>query len=176
MSVSINSEDTLMTENPIMEPTSNIATNLPATAAVAATTAATATATTTATTTTATTPPTTTTTSKKPQTLPPTVRIYVDTTELTYPVIVNYRQLYKRELKKTQEGDLPTVVFPKPSAINNSLETENDLFYRELLKKAEAYNVDDDDVNDDGSDEENAGVSCIFYYGKCVILIYDYLE
>lgn len=174
MTVSINSEDTLMTENPIVEPTSNITTNLPATAAVAATTAATATATTTATTTTSTATPTP--TSKKSQTLPPTVRIYVDTTELTYPVIVNYRQLYKRELKKTQEGDVPTAVFPKPSTINNTLETEDDLFYRELLKKAEAYNVDDDDVNDDGSDEENAGVSCIFYYGKCVILIHGYLE
>lgn len=170
MTVSINSEDTLMAENPIMESTSTTSTNLPATAAVAATTAAAAaaaTATTTATTaTTATVATTPTTTNKKPQTLPPTVRIYVDTTELTYPVIVNYRQLYKRELKKTQEGDLPTAVFPKPSSINSALETENDLFYRELLKKAEAYNVDDDDVNDDGSDEENAGVSCIYFNGK----------
>lgn len=168
MTVSNNSEDTLMDENPVVESTSTVTTNLPATAAVAATTAAAAATTATTTATTATTAPATTptATSKKSQTLPPTVRIYVDTTELTYPVIVNYRQLYKRELKKTQEGDLPTAVFPKSSSINSALETENDLFYRELLKKAEAYNVDDDDVNDDGSDEENAGVSCIYYSGK----------
>ena len=94
--------------------------------------------------------------SKSVSDLSPTIRIYIDTTDLPRPVIVNYRQLYKRELKKLQEREPANAAVPQP---NSALDSADDLFYRELLKKAEAYNVDDDDVDDDGSDDENFGVS-----------------
>jgi hypothetical protein len=78
-----------------------------------------------------------------------TIRIHVNLKDQPRPVVFNYRQLYKRELKKIetlQETDVPM-----PSALDSA----DDLFYQELLKKAESYAMDDDDADDDdGSDEE----------------------
>lgn len=143
----MSSEDTPTTVKPTMNTPTD--TDLTATAAVANTTAAT----------------TAIATSSSPvaikpsQTLTPTIRIYVDTADVPRPVIVNYRQLYKQELKKLQ-GDQPVAEAPLLSSDNSStIESANDIFYSELLKKAQAYNLEDDDMDDDGSDEENLGVS-----------------
>lgn len=75
-----------------------------------------------------------------------TVRIHVDTSNQPRPVIFNYRQLYKRELKKmeTTEETVPMSV----------VETQDDLFFKGLLEKAESYAMEGDDVDDVGSDEE----------------------
>ncbi|KAI8359824.1 hypothetical protein BD560DRAFT_405361 [Blakeslea trispora] len=73
-----------------------------------------------------------------------TVRIHVNTSDQTRPVVFNYRQLYKRELKKQEPvEELPLV------------ESTDDDFYKNLLKRAEKYAIDDDD-NDEGSEEEQA--------------------
>ncbi|KAK4513581.1 uncharacterized protein ATC70_005585 [Mucor velutinosus] len=146
MPVSINSTDTAM-EIDSGTNSSDIASNLPTTAVVAATADAAAS-------TTAAAPVSTPIVSKSLSELAPTIRIHVDTTELPRPVIVNYRQLYKRELKKLQDREPVKAAAPQP---NSALDSADDIFYRELLKKAEAYNVDDDDVDDDGSDDENIG-------------------
>ncbi|EPB86670.1 hypothetical protein HMPREF1544_06550 [Mucor circinelloides 1006PhL] len=132
----------------------NATSSVPATAAVAATTAAATAAAPTTPTAAATAPTSAVTVSKSVSDLSPTIRIYIDTTDLPRPVIVNYRQLYKRELKKLQEREPANTTVPQT---NSALDSADDLFYRELLKKAEAYNVDDDDVDDDGSDDENFG-------------------
>ncbi|KAF1801663.1 hypothetical protein V8B55DRAFT_1472916 [Mucor lusitanicus] len=149
--MTIESTDTAM-EIDSTTNSSNATDNLSTTAAVAATTAAaTADA---AASTTATATVSALIVSKLPSELTPTIRIHVDTTDLPRPVIVNYRQLYKRELKKLQDREPVKAAAPPP---NSALDSADDIFYRELLKKAEAYNVDDDDVDDDGSDDENIG-------------------
>ncbi|KAL9549394.1 hypothetical protein MBANPS3_005236 [Mucor bainieri] len=143
MSASMEPTDTAM-EIDSTAISSEVTSNLPTTAAVAATTAAT----------TAEAAASTLIVSKALSELTPTIRIHVDTTDLPRPVIVNYRQLYKRELKKLQDREPAKAAAPQPSS---ALDSADDIFYRELLKKAEAYNVDDDDVDDDGSDDENIG-------------------
>lgn len=75
-----------------------------------------------------------------------TVRIRINTAEQQRPVVFNYRQLYKRELKKTE--DLPKDFVP-PAALDAAGGGD---FYEELLKKAEKYAMVDD--NDDEEDEE----------------------
>jgi cation transport regulator ChaB len=82
-----------------------------------------------------------------------TIRIHVNLKDQPRPVVFNYRQLYKRELKKIETHEETNV--PMPSAVDSA----DDLFYQELLKKAESYAMDDDDAGDDGSDEETALVS-----------------
>lgn len=89
------------------------------------------------------------------QQTPKTIRIHVNITNQARPVIFNYRQLYKRELKKcetTTEPIAPTTM--EAATIDLPLDSKDDLFYKELLKKAESYAMDEDDVDDDGSDEE----------------------
>lgn len=81
-----------------------------------------------------------------------TIRIYVNTHDQPRPVIFNYRQLYKRELKKTEEIPAQPVQPVQP------IETADDLFFKELLEKSKNYAMDEDDVDDDGSDEEGANV------------------
>ncbi|KAI8047671.1 uncharacterized protein B0P05DRAFT_592546 [Gilbertella persicaria] len=74
-----------------------------------------------------------------------TVRIHINTNDQPRPVIFNYRQLYKRELKRQESHeDLPP------------LNTPDDLFYQELLKKAENYAMDEEEDDDNDDDEENA--------------------
>ncbi|KAI9486202.1 MAG: Mdm33 family-domain-containing protein [Benjaminiella poitrasii] len=81
---------------------------------------------------------------------PNTVRIHVNTLNQPRPVVFNYRQLYKRELKKLE---LPA---PPPPVLTNSTE---DAFYRELLKRAEGYAMMDEEANDDEDDEEEDGAT-----------------
>lgn len=83
--------------------------------------------------------------------VPKTIRIHVNITDQPRPVVFNYRQLYKRELKKFETATEPTIEAPR---MEMSLDSADDLFYKELLKKAESYAMDEDDVDDDGSDEE----------------------
>lgn len=83
--------------------------------------------------------------------VPKTIRIHVNITDQPRPVVFNYRQLYKRELKKFETATEPTI---EASRMEMSLDSADDLFYKELLKKAESYAMDEDDVDDDGSDEE----------------------
>ncbi|KAG2201962.1 hypothetical protein INT47_000501 [Mucor saturninus] len=84
-----------------------------------------------------------------------TIRIHVNTNDQPRPVIFNYRQLYKQELKKTEEiPGQPT----QPVQSVQPVETADDLFFKELLEKAKTYAMDEDDVDDDGSDEESATV------------------
>lgn len=155
MTLSVDSANTSTEIDSVID-AENATSSVPATAAVAATTAAATAAAPTTPTAAATAPTSAVTVSKSVSDLSPTIRIYIDTTDLPRPVIVNYRQLYKRELKKLQEREPANTTVPQT---NSALDSADDLFYRELLKKAEAYNVDDDDVDDDGSDDENFGVS-----------------
>lgn len=90
---------------------------------------------------------------QKPHTPTKSVRIHINLKDQPRPVVFNYRQLYKRELKKIEA--LQDVDVPMPSAVDSA----DDLFYQELLKKAESYAMDDDDADDDGSDEEIGLVS-----------------
>lgn len=81
-----------------------------------------------------------------------TIRIHVNTHDQPRPVIFNYRQLYKRELKKCEE--IPT----QATVPVSNLQTADELFFQELLEKAKTYAMDEDDVDDEGSDEEAANV------------------
>ncbi|KAI7897492.1 uncharacterized protein BX663DRAFT_547137 [Cokeromyces recurvatus] len=77
-----------------------------------------------------------------------TLRIHVNTFNQPRPVVFNYRQLYKRELKKLET---PTTI--APVTFTDSTE---DAFYKELLKRAEGYSIDDeDDDNDDEDDDDD---------------------
>lgn len=108
---------------------------------------------------------------KRPTQSTRSIRIHVNTLDQPRPVIFNYRQLYKRELKKMEElqqvlnppGSDPIVTAVPPHPMND-LESADDAFYRRLLANAENYNVQDDadDVDDDGgSDEEETMVKYI---------------
>lgn len=83
-----------------------------------------------------------------------TIRIHVNTANQPRPVIFNYRQLYKRELKKLEstEESVP-VQTPAPMS---ALEAMDDSFFKDLLKKADSYALEGDDVDDVGSDEETS--------------------
>ncbi|KAI8083743.1 hypothetical protein BDF21DRAFT_416518 [Thamnidium elegans] len=85
-----------------------------------------------------------------------TIRIHVNTANQPRPVIFNYRQLYKRELKKLEstEESVP-VQAPAPMS---ALEAMDDSFFKDLLKKADSYALEGDDVDDVGSDEETSMV------------------
>lgn len=89
-----------------------------------------------------------------------TIRIHVNTTDQPRPVIFNYRQLYKRELKKFES----TQEIPSQPVPVSSVETADDLFYKELLEKAKTYAMDEDDVDDEGSEEETTNVIVVMKY------------
>ncbi|GAA5814010.1 hypothetical protein MFLAVUS_007500 [Mucor flavus] len=83
-----------------------------------------------------------------------TIRIHVNTANQPRPVIFNYRQLYKRELKKLESTEEAVPV--QAPAPMSALEALDDSFFKELLKKADSYALEGDDVDDVGSDEETS--------------------
>ncbi|KAI9251122.1 hypothetical protein EDC94DRAFT_622305 [Helicostylum pulchrum] len=83
-----------------------------------------------------------------------TIRIHVNTANQPRPVIFNYRQLYKRELKKLESTE-ESVPAQAPAPMS-ALEAMDDSFFKDLLKKADSYALEGDDVDDVGSDEETS--------------------
>ena len=91
-------------------------------------------------------------------------RLHVEIKNQSFPVIFSYRELLKQNKKEQQKA----IAFPPT---NNA----DDQYFQNLLARAAQYDINEgDDVEDNDSEDENAGVNTFF--STFVLLFFSYFH
>ena len=91
-------------------------------------------------------------------------RLHVEIKNQSFPVIFSYRELLKQNKKEQQRA----IAFPPT---NNA----DDQYFQNLLARAAQYDTNEgDDVEDNDSEDENAGVNTFFNLCPSLLFLFSY--